>query len=123
LPPGRRQSEVDWPSYTARFGEVFLHRLQLDSLLVRELQFLLETKLTLLVVSGSLMLATPALRAQITNTNTLPLARTLKYQATLEDDRLLGERSLLPPGFHVFFYCLACVVCLVSLRGMKELFI
>jgi hypothetical protein len=58
----------------------------------------MKIKLTLLVVSCSLMLATPALRAQITNTNTLPLALTLKYQAPLENDRLLGERSLLPPG-------------------------
>jgi hypothetical protein len=62
----------------------------------------MKTKLTLLVISGSLMLATPALRAQFTNTNTntnaLPLTQTLKYQAALENERFLGERSLLPPG-------------------------
>jgi Spy/CpxP family protein refolding chaperone len=57
----------------------------------------MKTKLTLLVISSSLMLAAPALLAQNTNTNT-PLNQTLKYQAALENDRALGERSLLPPG-------------------------
>jgi hypothetical protein len=56
----------------------------------------MKTKLTLLIVSSSLVLAAPALRAQ--NTNTLPLTQTLKYQAVLENDRSLGERALLPPG-------------------------
>ena len=58
----------------------------------------MKTKLTLLVISSSLVLAAPALLAQNTNTNTLPLNQTLKYQGALENDRSLGERSLLPPG-------------------------
>ena len=58
----------------------------------------MNTKLTLLVMSGSLVLAAPALLAQNTNTNTLPLRQTVKYQAALEKDRSLGEWSLLPPG-------------------------
>jgi hypothetical protein len=58
----------------------------------------MKTKLTLLAVSSSLVLAAPALLAQNTNTNTLPLNQTLKYQGALENDRSLGERSLLPPG-------------------------
>ena len=58
----------------------------------------MKTKLTLLVISSSLVLATPPLLAQTTNTNSLPLTQTLKYQAALEKDRALGERSLLPPG-------------------------
>jgi Spy/CpxP family protein refolding chaperone len=55
-------------------------------------------RLTLLVISSSLMLAAPALRAQNTNANSLPLTQTVKYQLALENDRSLGERSLLPPG-------------------------
>jgi Spy/CpxP family protein refolding chaperone len=58
----------------------------------------MNTKLTLLAISSSLVLAAPALLAQTTNTNTLPLTQTVKYQAALENDRSLGERSLLPPG-------------------------
>ena len=60
----------------------------------------MKTKFTLLVISSSLLLAAPALLAQNTNTNTnsLPLNQTLKYQVALENDRSLGERSLLPPG-------------------------
>jgi hypothetical protein len=58
----------------------------------------MKTKLTLLAISSSLVLAAPALLAQNTNTNTLPLTQTLKYQVALENDRSLGERSLLPPG-------------------------
>ena len=58
----------------------------------------MKTRLTLLVFSSSLVLAAPALLAQNTNTNSLPLAQTLKYQVALESDRSLGERSLLPPG-------------------------
>ena len=64
----------------------------------------MKTKLTLLAISSSLVLAAPALLAQDTNTNTntntnnLPLTQTVKYQAALENDRSLGERSLLPPG-------------------------
>jgi Spy/CpxP family protein refolding chaperone len=46
------------------------------------------------------VLAAPALLAQdiTTNTNTLPLTETVKYQKAFENDRSLGERSLLPPG-------------------------
>jgi Spy/CpxP family protein refolding chaperone len=58
----------------------------------------MNPKLTLLAISSSLVLAAPALLAQNTNTNTLPLTQTLKYQVALENDRSLGERSLLPPG-------------------------
>src|ERR1035441_1127359 len=58
----------------------------------------MKTKLTLLVISSSLALATPALLAQNTNTNTLPLMQTVKYQTALEKDRSLVERCLLPPG-------------------------
>lgn len=58
----------------------------------------MKTKLTLLVMGSSMVLANSALLAQNTNTNTLPLTQTLKYQAVLENDRSLGERSLLPPG-------------------------
>jgi len=61
----------------------------------------MKTKLTLLAISSSLALAAPALLAQDTNTNgtnALPLNQTLKYQVALENDRSLGERSLLPPG-------------------------
>ena len=58
----------------------------------------MKTRLTLLVIGGLLVLAPPALLAQNTNTNSLPLTQTVKYQEALENDRSLGERSLLPPG-------------------------
>ena len=58
----------------------------------------MKTKLTLLAISSSLVLAAPALLAQNTNTNTLPLTQTVKYQKAFENDRSLGEFSLLPPG-------------------------
>jgi len=58
----------------------------------------MNAKLTLLTISSSLVLAAPALLAQNTNTNTLPLTQTVKYQVALENDRSLGERCLLPPG-------------------------
>jgi Spy/CpxP family protein refolding chaperone len=60
----------------------------------------MKTKLTLLAISSSVVLAAPALLAQdiTTNTNTLPLTETVKYQKAFENDRSLGERSLLPPG-------------------------
>lgn len=58
----------------------------------------MKTKFALLVISSSLLLGAPALLAQNTNTNTLPLNQTVKYQVALENDRLLGERALLPPG-------------------------
>ena len=59
----------------------------------------MSIKLTLFVMSSSLVLLTPALLAQntYTNTNTLPRTQTVKYQAALENDRSLGERCLLPP--------------------------
>ena len=43
----------------------------------------MKTKLTLLALSGSLVLAAPALVAQNTNTNSLPLTQTLKYQTSV----------------------------------------
>jgi hypothetical protein len=60
----------------------------------------MNTKLTLFVMSSSLVLLTPALLAQntYTNTNTLPRAQTVKYQAALENDRSSGERCLLSAG-------------------------
>ena len=60
----------------------------------------MKTQFTLFVIGGSLLLGAPALFAQTTNTNTnsLPLTQTLKYQVALESDRSLGESSLLPPG-------------------------
>jgi Spy/CpxP family protein refolding chaperone len=59
----------------------------------------MKTKLTLLAISSSLLLAAPALPAQDTNANsTNNLAQTWKYQKAFENDRSLGERSLLPPG-------------------------
>ena len=62
----------------------------------------MKNKLTLLVIGSSLLLVAPGLQAQSTNTNTntnaLPLIQTVKYQVALENDRSLGERSLLPPG-------------------------
>jgi hypothetical protein len=58
----------------------------------------MNIKFTILVISSPLLLAAPAVRAQITNTNVLPLNQTLKYQVALESDRSLGERALLPPG-------------------------
>jgi hypothetical protein len=56
----------------------------------------MKSKLTLLAISSSLALAAPSLLAQNTNTNTL--TQTLQYQQALQNDRSLGERSLLPPG-------------------------
>ena len=58
----------------------------------------MKAKVAFLFTSGLLLVTTPVVRAQITNTNALPLAQTLKYQIALEGDRSLGERSLLPPG-------------------------
>jgi hypothetical protein len=58
----------------------------------------MKTKLTLLAIGGSLWLGAPVLLAQNTNTNSLPLNQTVKYQVALEYDRSLGERALLPPG-------------------------
>lgn len=58
------------------------------------------TLLAFLGISLTNWLFTPALRAQIVNTNTnaLPLTATLKYQVALESDQSLGERALLAPG-------------------------
>jgi hypothetical protein len=58
----------------------------------------MKTNLTLFVMSSSLVLLTPALLAQNTNTNTLPLTQTVKYETVSENDRSLGERCLLPAG-------------------------
>ncbi len=58
----------------------------------------MKTRLACLVICGPLVLATPASLAQNTNTNSLPLHQTLKYQVALENDRALGEHALLPPG-------------------------
>jgi Spy/CpxP family protein refolding chaperone len=59
----------------------------------------MKTKLILLAISSSLVLAAPALPAQDTNTtDTNVLVQTWKYQRAFENDRSLGERSLLPPG-------------------------
>ena len=58
----------------------------------------MKTKLAWLVMGSTLVLATPVLLAQNTNTNTLSLTQTVKYQAAFEKDRSLGERCLLPPG-------------------------
>jgi hypothetical protein len=44
------------------------------------------------------VLLTPALLAQNTNTNTLPLTETVKCQAGLKNDRALGEQCLLSAG-------------------------
>ena len=57
-----------------------------------------KTKLTIIVIGSLLVLTAPALLAQGTNTNSLPLTQTLRYQVALENDRALGERALLPPG-------------------------
>ncbi|MGB7768250.1 MAG: Spy/CpxP family protein refolding chaperone [Verrucomicrobiia bacterium] len=51
----------------------------------------MKTKLILLVIGSSLLLAAPALLAQNTNTTAL------KQQAALKNDQSLGERRLLPP--------------------------
>jgi Spy/CpxP family protein refolding chaperone len=61
----------------------------------------MKTKLTLLVISSSLALAAPALLAQSTNTNTVIVIQTVKYQPAPENNRSLGEHgehALLPPG-------------------------
>lgn len=58
----------------------------------------MKTKFILSAIGSSLVLGAPVLLAQNTNTNSIPLTQTLKYQVALENDRSLGERSLLPPG-------------------------
>jgi hypothetical protein len=58
----------------------------------------MKIKFTLFVIGSSLWLGVPSLFAQITNTNSFPLAQTFKYQAALEHGRNLGECALLPPG-------------------------
>lgn len=58
----------------------------------------LEMKFVLFVLHSALVLAVPTLWAQNTNTNSLPLVQTVKYQEALEHDRSLGELALLPPG-------------------------
>ena len=74
----------------------------------------MKTKIALLAVSSSLLLATPALLAQNHATNAIPRTptnavprtptnsvsptETAKYQAAVEHDRSLGQRAMLPPG-------------------------
>ncbi len=58
----------------------------------------MRTRLILIACGGLWLLVAPALRAQPANTNTLPLTQTLKYQMALENDLLLGEHAILPPG-------------------------
>lgn len=58
----------------------------------------MKPKSILLVIGGSLVLVVPTLSAQNTTSTPLPLVQTVKYQYALENDRSLGERSLLPPG-------------------------
>ena len=59
----------------------------------------MKTTLTLLAISSVLALAAPALLGQDTNTNgTNTLTQTWKYQKAFENDRSLGEQSLLSPG-------------------------
>lgn len=60
----------------------------------------MKNKFLFFVVGSTLLLGSTSLLAQITdtNTNSLPLNQTLKYQVVLENDRALGERGLLPPG-------------------------
>lgn len=54
----------------------------------------MKIHLTILAISGSLLLTAPALLAQNTNTNNL----SLKDQVSFEKEHSLGEHSLLPPG-------------------------
>ena len=58
----------------------------------------MKTKLSLLAISGSLLFGAATVPAQNTSTNALPLNQTVRYQVALENDRSLGERSILPPG-------------------------
>jgi hypothetical protein len=66
----------------------------------------MKTKIVLLVISSSLLSAMPALLAQNTNanalpptnTNSVPVTETARYQAALEHDRSLGQRAVFPPG-------------------------
>src|ERR1017187_10216982 len=58
----------------------------------------MKTKLSLLAISSSLLFGASILLAQNATTNSLPLTQTLKYQVALENDRSLGEKSLLSPG-------------------------
>jgi hypothetical protein len=62
----------------------------------------MKTKFTMLAIGSSLALGAPILWGQNTNTNSdtnsLPLNQTAKYQAAFNREKLLGERALLPPG-------------------------
>jgi len=62
----------------------------------------MKTKLTLLAISSTLVLAAPALPAQDASANhpssTNSLVQSWKYLKAFEDDRTLSERSTLPPG-------------------------
>ena len=57
----------------------------------------MKSKLTLLAIGGSLVMASSPSPAQTVNTNETP-AQAWRYQQALDKDRSLGERSLLPPG-------------------------
>ena len=58
----------------------------------------MKTKLPLLRIISTLVLAAPVVPAQNANITNLPLTQTVKYQVALEKDRALGEGALLPPG-------------------------
>ena len=60
----------------------------------------MKTKSALFVLTSFLLFWVQPLLAQIinTNTNSLPLTQTVKYQVALANDRNLGERAILPPG-------------------------
>jgi hypothetical protein len=62
----------------------------------------MKAKFILSVLGGSMLLGAASLSAQIIypgpNTNSLPTGQSLKYPATLENDRDLGEQALFPPG-------------------------
>jgi hypothetical protein len=60
----------------------------------------MKIKFSMFVISSSLLIVAQSSLAQITdtNTNSLPLVQTVKYQEALRNDRSLGEQCLLPPG-------------------------
>jgi len=60
----------------------------------------MKTRFIRLVAAGCCLTGALSLPAQTNTagTNSLPLTQTLKYQVASENERLLGESSLLPPG-------------------------
>ena len=59
----------------------------------------MKTKFSLLIAAGSLLPVALCLPAQTNSTNSLPQNQTVKCTAVaLENDRLEGERAILPPG-------------------------